>query len=280
MVFKIALCQMAVAADKLVNLNKAESMVRAAHQSGARIIALPEMFNCPYNSSLFRAYAEEENGQTVGRMSELAKELGIYLIAGTIPEKEGESIYNTCFAFDPKGRLIGKHRKIHLFDIAIKGGIQFKESEVLGRGDQITVIDTEFCKIGIAICYDMRFPELIRLMTLKGAELIIVPGAFNMTTGPAHWELTMRTRALDNQVYFAAVSPARDMDAAYHAYGHSGVANPWGAFAGQTDEKESIVFADIDLDYLHEIRRQLPLLAHRRQDIYKLEALKKENDHE
>lgn len=273
MIFKIALCQMLVESEKQANLKKAEHMIREAHRGGAKVIALPEMFNCPYSSALFHSYAEEENGATVQKMSELAKELGIYLVSGTIPEKAGSLIYNTCFVFDQEGRVIGKHRKIHLFDIAIKGGVQFRESEVLGRGNEITVVETEYCKIGIAICYDMRFPELIRLMTLKGAKLIIVPGAFNMTTGPAHWELTMKARALDNQVYFAAVSPARDMDAAYHAYGHSGVVNPWGAFSGQIDEKEGLVFADIDLAYLKEIRQQLPLLAHRREDVYRLEEL-------
>ena len=275
MSFKLALCQMLVKSDKQENLKKAESMIREAHQGGARMIALPEMFNCPYDSAVFQAFAEVADGETVKRMSALAKELGIYLISGSIPEKSDVAIYNTCFVFDPKGQIIGKHRKVHLFDIAIKGGIQFKESSVLGRGNDITVVETEFCKIGIAICYDMRFPELIRLMSLKGAKLIIVPGAFNMTTGPAHWELTMKARALDNQVYFAAVSPARDMTASYHAYGHSGVVNPWGAFSGQIDEKEGIVFADIDLDYLEEIRQQLPLMLHRREDVYKLEGVEK-----
>ncbi len=303
MSFKVALCQMLVKSDKHENLNKAEKMIREAHQGGARMIALPEMFNCPYDSAVFRDYAEEADGETVQRMSAIAKELGIYLISGSIPEKADRiapksegipeesdriapksegipeqsdiAIYNTCFVFDPKGHIIGKHRKVHLFDIAIKGGIQFKESSVLDRGNDITVVETEFCKIGIAICYDMRFPELIRLMSLKGAKLIIVPGAFNMTTGPAHWELTMKARALDNQVYFAAVSPARDMAASYHAYGHSGVVNPWGAISGQIDEKEGIVFTDIDLDYIEEIRQQLPLMIHRREDVYKLEGVEK-----
>jgi omega-amidase len=273
MKFKIALCQMDVTEDKLINLKKAEQMIREAAESKAQMVVLPEMFNCPYTNSFFSAFAEGESGITVQTLSALAKELEIYLIGGTIPEKAGAAIYNTCFAFDKSGHIIGKHRKVHLFDIDIKGGIRFKESEVLGRGHQITVIDTEYCKVGIGICYDMRFPELIRLMTLKGAQLIVVPGAFNMTTGPAHWELTIRTRALDNQVYFAAASPARNMEASYHAFGHSGIVNPWGEFAGKTDEKESIVYADIDLDYVHAIREQLPLLRHRREDIYKLDEV-------
>ncbi len=273
MKFKVALCQMDVVADKEANLAKAEAMIREAAASGADIAALPEMFNCPYSNDHFPEYAEAESGETTRRLSAAAKEHGIYLVGGTIPERSGAAIYNTCFTFDRNGHQIGKHRKIHLFDIDIKGGVRFKESDILGRGHQITVVDTEFCRIGIAICYDMRFPELIRLMALKGAQLIMVPGAFNMTTGPAHWELTMRARALDNQVYFAAISPARNMDAAYHAYGNSGIVNPWGEFSGKTDEKESIVYATVDLDHVKAIREQLPLLQHRREDIYKIEEL-------
>jgi len=273
MKFKIALCQMHVTEDKEKNLTKAESMIAEASQKGAQVVALPEMFNCPYSNEYFPAFAEAESGETAKRLAAASAENSVYLIGGTIPERSGASIYNTCYVFDRNGHQIGKHRKIHLFDIDIKGGIKFKESDVLGRGHQITVVDTVFCKIGIAICYDMRFPELIRLMTLKGAQLAVVPGAFNMTTGPAHWELTMRARALDNQIYFAAVSPARDMDASYHAYGHSGIVNPWGAFSGQTDERESIVYADVDLDYVRSIREQLPLLQHRREDIYRIEEL-------
>jgi predicted amidohydrolase len=267
--YKLALCQINVVIEKSKNMEKAEALIREAASAGADVIALPEMFMCPYSNKFFKEYAEKEGGDVFNKLSELSKGLGIYLIGGTMPELDGEAIYNTCFAFDPSGALIGKHRKIHLFDIDIKGGISFKESDSLGRGDKSTVIDTKFGKIGIAICYDMRFPELIRKMTLEGAKLIVVPGAFNMTTGPAHWDLTIRARALDNQIYFAAVSPARDMDGPYHAYGNSSIVNPWGVISGKIDEKEGIVYSDIDLDYLDEIRNQLPLLKHRREEVYK-----------
>ena len=143
------------------------------------------------------------------------------------------------------------------------------ESDTLSPGQTVTVIETEYCKIGVAICYDVRFPELSRKMALEGAKLIVLPAAFNLTTGPAHWDLTMRARALDNQVYFAAVSPARDMDGVYQAYGSSCIATPWGEFQAKADEKETIVYGDIDLDYVDSIRQQLPLLKHRREEIYK-----------
>lgn len=268
MIFRLALCQMKVTMEKQQNLEKAGAMIRKAAKDGARVIALPEMFNCPYSNNYFREFSEGEDGPTVSFLSSLARELGIYLVGGSIPELSGDQVYNTSYCFDKEGGLIGKHRKVHLFDIDVKGGIRFMESDTLTPGSDMTVIDTEFCKIGVAICYDVRFPELFRKMTLAGAKLMILPGAFNMTTGPAHWDLTMRARALDNQVYFAAVSPARDTEGPYQAYGNSCVTSPWGEFCGKTDSRESIVYSDIDLDYVEEIRNQLPLLKHRKPELY------------
>jgi predicted amidohydrolase len=243
-------------------------MIREAAGKGAEVVALPEMFNCPYSNRFFREYAEQEGGETVQTLSSLARELKIYLVGGSMPELENNNVYNTSFSFNQEGEIIGKHRKLHLFDIDVKGGIRFLESETLTPGENVTMLDTEFCKIGVAICYDVRFPELFRKMTLAGAKLVILPGAFNMTTGPAHWDLTMRARALDNQLYFAAVSPARDTEGPYQAYGNSCVVNPWGDYCGRTDARESIVYAKIDLDYVEEIRSQLPLLKHRRPSLY------------
>jgi predicted amidohydrolase len=133
------------------------------------------------------------------------------------------------------------------------------------------VIDTELCRIGVAICYDIRFPELLRLMALKGAEVIAVPAAFNMTTGPVHWAHTIHARAVDNQVYMAAVSPARDCNASYVAYGNSMLVDPWGKEVACIDEREALITGEIDIDLLVRIREQLPLLKHRREDIYSLE---------
>ncbi|MCR5482745.1 MAG: carbon-nitrogen hydrolase family protein [Clostridia bacterium] len=268
MKFKAGLCQMNVTKDKEENRKKAEEFVREAKNKGADIAVLPEMWNCPYSNDCFRDYSENENGETVSFMSRLAKENDIYLIGGSIPELADDKVYNTCFAFDRNGKRIGKHRKAHLFDIDVEGGIRFMESETLTAGDSATVIDTEFCRIGIAICYDIRFPELTRKMALEGAELVVLPGAFNMTTGPVHWDLSIRARALDNQVYFAAVSPARDENGCYVAYGNSCVASPWGDFVVHMDEKEGICVAEIDTDRVKAVRNQLPLLKHRRPELY------------
>lgn len=254
--------------EKKESMDIAADFAERAKEKGADLIVLPEMWNCPYSNEYFRPYSEKEDGETFRFMAGLAEKLDVYLIGGSIPELDGENVYNTSFSFGRNGELIGKHRKAHLFDIDVKDGIRFMESDTLTAGDSATVIDTEYGKIGVAICYDVRFPDLSMKMALAGAKLIVLPAAFNMTTGPVHWELTMRARALDNQVYFAACSPARDEAGVYVAYGHSMVADPWGKVIAEADEKPDIVTACIDTEYVDSIREQLPLLRHRREDLY------------
>jgi omega-amidase len=159
---------------------------------------------------------------------------------------------------------------MHLFDVDIPGGVSFQESAIVSPGNQITVFDTQYGRMGVAICYDMRFPELMRLMVLEGAEIIVVPAAFNTTTGPAHWHETIKMRAVDNQVYFAAASPARNMDSTYHAYGFSSIVDPWGTVLASADETETMISAPIDPARQEAVRQQLPLLKHRREDVYEL----------
>ena len=266
---KIALCQMPVGMDKDENLTKADQLVKKAADDGADLVVLPEMFNCPYSNKYFRAFGEREGEGTYLFLSKLAAENKVVLVGGSIPELDGEEVYNTSYVFSSEGNCIGKHRKTHLFDIDIPGGIRFVESDTLTPGSTSTVVDTEFGKIGIAICYDIRFPEFFRNMVLDGAKLIIVPAAFNMTTGPAHWELTARARALDNQTFVAMCSPARDEDGVYVAYGHSLVADAWGNVVSQLDEREAVLYTDIELDACDEIRQNLPLLKHRKPEVYK-----------
>ena len=265
---KLGLIQMTVVDDKNKNMLKAKHMIESAVKQGAQIVLLPEMFNCPYDNSYFGEYGEVEGGQTYSLLSDWAKEHSIVLVAGSIPELADGHIYNTSYIFDENGMCIGKHRKTHLFDIDVKGKIRFMESEVLTAGSSTTVIETSYGKIGVCICYDIRFPEFARKMALEGAQLILVPGAFNMTTGPAHWQLTARARALDNQVYYGLCSPARVEGDGYVAYGHSLVTNPWGEVLGELDEKEGILIQEIDLAYEESIREQLPLLKHRKPFCY------------
>lgn len=272
MSFKLGLCQMAVKADKRENLQKAGTLIREAAGQGAQVIVLPEMFSCPYANQYFKQFAEKrEDSESLRFLCALAQELGIYLIAGSIPEDDGGVIYNTCFVLDKEGRIAGSYRKIHLFDVDVKGGVCFRESDTLGRGNELAVVDTEFGKIGLMICYDIRFPEMARLLTLDGAQLIVCPAAFAMGTGAVHWDLLLKARAVDNQVFFAGAAPARDPDSIFTPYAHSAVASPWGEFIAVCDAREGVCCAQIDPDYAASVRGQLPLLAHRRQDVYHLE---------
>jgi predicted amidohydrolase len=260
--------------EKEKNLVRAREMIARAAKQGARLVVLPEMFNCPYVARLFPRYAESyPEGPSLQMLSRAAREEGVYLVGGSLPERDGDQVYNTSFIFAPDGRLLGKHRKMHLFDVELASGLTVKESSTLGAGNQVTVIPSELGDLGVAICYDIRFPELMRLMVLKGARVVVIPAAFNMTTGPAHWELIFRMRAIDNQAYFIGASPARDPMAPYVAYGHSLVVDPWGNVVSMAREGEEIIYAEIDLDLIERIRSELPLLRHRRTDVYALELL-------
>ncbi len=265
---KVAIIQMGVINDKKKNISKAEEMIRQAVASEVDLIVLPEMFNCPYQTELFPIYAENENEYTCDQLSRIAEENDVFLVAGTIPERSEDKIYNTSFVYNNKGKQIGKHRKVHLFDIDIENGQTFKESDTLSCGHDINVIDTPFAIIGVIICYDLRFPELSRILVEKGADIIIVPGAFNMTTGPAHWEILFRTRALDNQIYMLGAAPARDENSQYISYGNSLVVDPWGRVLNRLGSDEGILIENLNLSLISKIREELPLLKHRRKDLY------------
>lgn len=266
---KIALCQLNVTKDKDSNLENAYKSIAAAAFNGAKFVALSEMFNCPYSGEYFPSYKEKEKDSiTLNMLSKAAREFGVYIIGGSIPEDASGGIFNTSYVFNSKGMIVAKHRKVHLFDVNIENGIRFMESDYLTAGCNVTVFNTEYGRVGICICYDIRFPEMIRKMVLMGAEIIFVPAAFNMTTGPAHWELLFRARAMDNQVYMAGISPARDLDGVFKAYGNSIITNPWGEVIARAAEGQEIIYGEIDLSFEKKIREELPLLKHRKTDIY------------
>ncbi|XP_044298672.1 omega-amidase NIT2 [Varanus komodoensis] len=270
--FRLALIQLHVSAAKAENLNRACQFVRIAAKQGAKLVVLPECFNSPYGTKYFPEYAEKIPGDSTQKLSEIAKECGIYLIGGSVPEDDSGKFYNTCTVFGPDGAMLAKYRKIHLFDIDLPGKIRFQESETLSPGDMICMFDTPYCKIGLGICYDMRFAELAQIYAQKGCQLLVYPGAFNLTTGPAHWELLQRGRAVDNQVYVVTASPARDEKASYVAWGHSSAVNPWGEVIAKAGTEETVIYADIDLKKLTEIRQQIPILSQKRSDLYAVQA--------
>ncbi len=287
---RVSLIQSPVSSNVPENLNTASAMVREAARSGAQIICLPEMFCCPYNNTSFVLHQEPAGGRIWNALREMARTSRVWLIGGTFPEaekqrtgnprvssrtalhhpageEEQQRIYNTAYVFDPEGEQIARHRKIHLFDVDIRGGQRFKESDVFTAGDEITVFDTPFARIGLEICFDIRFEEQTRRMALDGADLVFVPASFNMTTGPAHWELLLRARAVDNQLFLCGCAAARNEQSSYVSYGNSLVTSPWGDIVGRLDEKPGILTLDLDLNRIAEVREQLPLLKARRSGI-------------
>ncbi|KAK7693057.1 hypothetical protein QCA50_002622 [Cerrena zonata] len=288
--FTLALIQLGqIGSDKTANLKHAREMILKAAKgpepSGPKpdLIALPECFNSPYGHVHFPTYAEnigytagqkydveKSESESVKMLSSAAKEAGVWLLGGSIPEKDSGdgNVYNTATVYSPTGELVASHRKVHLFDIDIPGKIKFKESETLTGGESINYFDTEFARIGFGICYDVRFPELAMINARRGCQVMIYPGAFNMTTGPLHWELLQRARAVDQQVYFSMCSPARDLTAGYHAWGHSMVVDPMGKILAEADTEEDIIYAKIDPTVFNEARSGIPVTTQRRFDVY------------
>lgn len=268
-VIKTLVIQIDVNSNKLKNISTIEKYINLAiNKSKIDLVILPEMFCCPYDNENFPVYCEIEGGNLYNILSNIAKKYNIYLVAGSIPEKDNSKIYNTSYVFDRSGNKIAKHRKIHLFDISIDKGQKFLESDTLSSGNDVTVFDTEFGKIGLCICYDFRFFEICKIMVDKGAKAIIVPASFNMTTGPIHWELLFKSRAVDNQVYTIGCSSSRNNNSSYISYGNSILVSPFGEVLNRLDEKEGYFIADIDFSYVEKIRNELPLLKHRRNDLY------------
>lgn len=267
---KVAIVQIQTGPEKTINLHRTAKLLTAIKNYRVNLVLLPEMFQCPYNLESFPVFAEDiPNGETSHFLSNLAHQYGIYLIGGSIPEKRGNRYFNTTIAYNPSGEIIGIYRKIHLFDVDFEN-LHFQESAVLSAGNTPLLIDTPWGKIGILICYDLRFPELIRLYALRGAIMVVVPAAFNSVTGPLHWEVLFRARAIDNQVFLLGASPAPHPQASYQAYGHSLIVDPMGRVVEQLGNEEAIIVKEIDRSLVNQARQQLPLLKHRRHDLYAL----------
>lgn len=266
---RVGLIQMAVGSCKKTNLQNAVKLIKQASDQGAKLITLPECFNSPYGTQYFGEYAENIPGNSSSTIADAAKANNVHVIAGSIPEREGDKLFNTCCIFDNKGEMIDSHRKVHLFDIDIPGKITFKESEVLTAGNKGTVFELENgVKIGVGICYDIRFPELAWKYRQEGAKVLVYPGAFNMTTGPAHWAKLQTARALDNQCFVMTASPARDLEATYHAWGHSMAVNSWGEVLCEADAAEEVLVVDLDLNSLEETRKNVPISTQRMPECY------------
>ncbi|CAJ2502359.1 Uu.00g097530.m01.CDS01 [Anthostomella pinea] len=278
---KLACIQLVSGADKAANLSHARDKVLEAAKDGAKLIVLPECFNSPYGCDYFPSYAEtllpsppsKEQSPSYHALSAMAAEAKAFLVGGSIPETDpdpaSKKYYNTSLVFGPDGSLLASHRKVHLFDIDIPGKITFRESDVLSPGNKVTLVDLPgYGRIAVAICYDVRFPELATIAARRGCFALVYPGAFNTTTGPLHWRLQGQARAMDNQIYVAMCSPARDTTASYHAWGHSLIVDPMAQVTVEADEKEATVAWELDGAKIDETRRNIPITTQRRFDVY------------
>ena len=250
--------------DKRANVREAEHWIREAAKGGARLAALPEVFVWRGVKKREREAAEPVPGPTSEWLADLARELGIYLVGGSILEAipGTTKAYNTSLLFNSDGTLIARYRKIHLFDVDLKEGVSIRESETRAYGDQVVVADTELCRVGFSICYDLRFPELYRKMMLQGAQLIFVPSAFTAYTGMAHWKPLLRARAIENQAYVVAPAQFGKSPSSFETHGHSMIIDPWGKIIAELAHGAGVIVAEVDLDYLTKVRTELPCLAH------------------
>ena len=256
--------------DKRRNIERAERLVREAAGDAATLAVLPEKFNVLGGPDDLRGGAEPIPGPTTDWAAGLARELGLWLVAGSIVERRPgqEKLGNTSVLAGPDGELHATYRKIHLFDVEV-GGTVYRESDAEAPGDEVVVADAGGLELGMAVCYDLRFPELFRIMAVRGARAISLPAAFTVPTGRAHWEILVRARAIENQAFVIAAGQIGSHPPDHRSYGHSLIAGPWGEVLAQAPDEECFVAADLDLDAQQQVREKLPSLAHRRPGAYR-----------
>jgi deaminated glutathione amidase len=264
--FSIAAVQMQAGADKEANLAEAERWIRAAAAEGAHVVALPEVFLWRGSKRKERAVAEPIPGPASERLRVLARELGIYLLGGSMLEDipGSEKAYNTSLLFNPHGEVVAHYRKMHLFDVTLSKGVTARESDTRASGDQVIVAATDFCRMGLTVCYDLRFPELYRQLVTLGAQLIFVPAAFTAYTGAAHWQTLLRARAIENQVYIVAPAQFGHAAESFETYGHTMIVDPWGVVLAEREDGAGFAVAEADMDFLNNVRAELPCLEHRK----------------
>jgi predicted amidohydrolase len=268
---RVACVQMTSRTDKAANLATAERLVAQAAAGGADVVVLPEKWNAIGDSALYHATAEPlDGGESVTAMSEWARRHGITLVGGSIAERrEGrEKLSNTSLVFDPDGQIAALYRKIHLFDVEV-GGVVYRESEAEEPGEEPVVAEAEDWKIGLSVCYDVRFPELYRILALEGAQLVTVPAHFTTPTGKDHWHVLLRARAIENQLYVAAAAQIGETLPGKPAYGRSLIVDPWGLVVAQAPDEETVISAELDRAHLETIRAKLPSLANRQSSAYR-----------
>lgn len=266
--FLAAVIQLTSTSDEAANWRCASDLIARAAAAGARLVATPENTNYlgPHDEKVRRA--EPLDGATAGRFSALAGKLGIHLLLGSFNERSDEPgrCYNTSVLFGPAGEVVATYRKVHLFDVDVPGGVRFAESATCKPGHEVVVAETSLGRIGLSICYDLRFPELYRQLVDGGAELLAVPSAFTLATGKDHWEPLLRARAIESQCYLLA--PAQhgrhDDGGLRESWGHAMILDPWGLVVAMASDGPGLALAEIDPERIVCVRRAIPVREHRR----------------
>jgi predicted amidohydrolase len=271
---RVACVQLTSRADKAANLEKAERLVARAATGGADVVVLPEKWNGIGDAAYLHDVAESlDGGESVDAMAGWARRHGVALVGGSITERrEGrEKLSNTCCVFDSAGSLAAVYRKIHLFDVDV-GGHVYRESEAEEPGEEAVLAEIEGWPVGLSVCYDLRFPELYRILALEGAHAVTVPAHFTLYTGKDHWELLLRARAVENQLYVVAAAQIGETLPGRPSYGRSLIADPWGIVLAAAPDEETVIAAELDRARLEDVRAKLPSLANRQPDAYRWPA--------
>jgi predicted amidohydrolase len=252
------------------NVERADALVREAASAGAELVALPEKWSLLGPGELLVERAEPLEGSAINAARSWARELGLAVCAGSVAERlpGTDRVANTSLLIDPDGELVARYRKIHMFDVDV-GGVAYRESAHEVPGEEIVDAELGAARIGLTVCYDLRFPELFRILALRGASLITVPAAFTATTGEAHWEPLLRARAIENQLFVLAPNQHGKAPPHYNSWGHSLIADPWGRVLARHEDGEGVAVAELDLAELERIRSELPSLANRRPAAYR-----------
>jgi predicted amidohydrolase len=267
---RAAAVQLNATADRERNLETAERLVRSAASDGAELIVLPEKWTVLGDDDALRAGAETLDGPSITAARAWARELGVHLVAGSFPERraEGERLANTSVLITADGEIDAVYRKIHMFDVDV-GGVSYRESETEDPGDEVILGDASGTSVGLSVCYDLRFPELYRILALRGARVISVPSAFTLETGRDHWQVLLRARAIENQLFVIGAGQIGEAPPRFRSYGRSAIVDPWGVVLATAPDRECQIVADLDFAELERIRESLPSLANRQPDAYR-----------
>ena len=264
---RIALCQTNCGEDAAANEEQVFGLLEAAVGEGVDLVALPEVWPLQGSATLIREAAEPVPGPRIDRLADFARTHHVWLHGGSVLERDGEHVFNTSVLFDREGAPVATYRKIHLFDADPPGAVPSRESSVFAAGDQVVTAETEFGRVGLSICYDVRFPELYRALAVQGATILFVPAAFRYETGVDHWSSLLRARAIEDQAFVVAAGqwgtwgpPGRKR----RNFGHSLVADPWGRVIAEAPDGVGVTVADLDLAEVGRVREMLPALRHRR----------------